>query len=405
MSQNDGGKRAGTAFGILGLLVVLALKFKVGIFAFFKALTFIKFGWLLSSFSTMFLSIGLYAMLWGWPYAFAIVLLLLIHEMGHYIWMKALGLNPNAPIFVPGLGAYVAMKNMPDDEAQHAWVAIAGPLVGGLGCAALYWTGIHTDNHWLMGAGSTGFMLNLFQLIPAKPFDGGFIVSAISRWLMIPGTVLLLTLTFMIHSPLLLIISVISVFVLIGQFRNREPRSNQPSQHIGGSSGSISVRDLERVMRSHHASMPDSPPYQQPNPTSNPQPANPLTSPTTPQHPHPDEDSSQAAREAAKTTSIPLPPRTEMKPATPVQKVLIGIAYISLAGMLAYLYWLSHSEVVSLMPPKHRDQLTVKHEKAAPKEDQTDGAAHRQQSSADAPEENQESEPELFDAVNNPTGK
>lgn len=395
MSQKDGGggKRAGTAVGILGLLAVLALKFKVGIVAAFKVLSFIKFGWLLSSFSTMFLSVGLYAMLWGWPYALALVLLLLIHEMGHYIWMKALGLNPSAPIFVPGLGAYVAMNNMPDDEAQHAWVAIAGPLVGGLGCAALYWAGIHTDNHWLMGAGSTGFMLNLFQLIPAKPFDGGFIISAISRWLLVPGTLLLFALTFLIHSPLLLIISVISVFVLIKQFmQHRDAKPSQHSQHAGGGPGVVSVRDLERALKSQNPSAQQVPQYQHPFNPSNP------TNPTNPDSPPqdygsvPNEHTDRTSTDPSKSVaaSIPLPQRSQIKPATPFQKILIGVAYISLAGMLAYLYWLSHAEVVSLMPAKHRDQLTVKHEDSAPAADPT---------ATDQPsmEQEQNSQPNIFD--------
>lgn len=266
MSVDEKGNKK-TLFGSLSILGVLALKFKVYILAAWKAIAVLKLSWLLSPL----LSIGVYAMLWGWPYAFAIVLLLFIHEMGHWVWMKCLGLNPKAPVFIPGVGAYVAMTKLPPDQATHAWVAIAGPLVGGVGCAILYTLGIHSGNHWLTAAGSTGFMLNLLQLVPAKPLDGGFIIQAVSRWLLIPGTVMLLALAFCFKSVLLLIIGGISAVSLVKQFM---PRS-----------------------------------------------------------------------EAASTS--------ELTPASFQQRIIIALAYLSLAGMLAYLYWLSSNELVSLIPPKH----------------------------------------------------
>jgi Zn-dependent protease len=280
MSIDDKGKKK-TLFGSLSILGVLALKFKVYILAAWKAIAVLKLSWLLSPL----LSIGVYSMLWGWPYAFAIVLLLFIHEMGHWIWMKCLGLNPKAPVFIPGIGAYVAMTKLPPDQTTHAWVAIAGPLVGGIGCAVLYTLGLHSGNHWLTAAGSTGFMLNLLQLVPAKPLDGGFIIQAVSRWLLIPGTVLLLALAFCFHSVLLLIIGGISAVSLVKQFMPQP----QP-QPMPGAPGASSQE---------------------------------ITS------------------------------SSQLTPASVPQRIVIALAYLSLAGMLAYLYWLSTSELVSLIPPKH----------------------------------------------------
>src|SRR5277367_3630029 len=214
MALKTKGSGKKTILGSLGILGVLALKFKFYIFAGLKALTFLKVGWLISPL----ISIGFYAMLFGWPYAIAIMVLLLIHEMGHYIWMKALGLNPQLPIFIPGIGAYVAMTKLPPDQATHAWVALAGPLVGGLGCTILYWLGVHSGNAWLLAAGSTGFFLNLIQLIPAKPLDGGFVIQAVSKWLLIPGVAIMLVADYMLQSVLLLIISGLSILSLVHQF-------------------------------------------------------------------------------------------------------------------------------------------------------------------------------------------
>jgi Zn-dependent protease len=279
MTEKDS-KRSGTIFGALSVLGVAALKFKVLIFAGLKALTFLKFGWFFSSFFSLILSIGLYTMLWGFPYAIAIIVLLLIHEMGHWIWMKALGLNPKAPMFVPGLGAYVAMTNIPPDHATRAWVAFAGPLIGGLGCAILYWIGMHTDNAWCMAAGSTGFMLNLIQLIPAKPLDGGFVIAAISKWLLIPGVVILLMVAAAFHSILLLIIGVISGFSLVKQFMHPRPVSGSATSSAIGSTATAVV--------------------------------------------------------------------SEPIPATPLERFTIGVAYVSLSGMLAYMFWLSQNTVSTL---------------------------------------------------------
>jgi Zn-dependent protease len=269
LKKDDGTKK--TLFGSLGILGVVALKFKFYIFAALKALTFIKVGWLL----TPILSVGLYAMLFGWPYAIAIILLLFIHEMGHWIWMKCLGLEPKAPIFVPGVGAYVAMTKLPPDQATHAWVALAGPLVGGVGSAALFYGGVQTDNHWMMAAGSTGFMLNLLQLVPAKPLDGGFVIQAISKWLLIPGTGLLFALAVMWQSVLLLIIAGISFFALIKLFLKRQP---------------------------------------------------------------------------VDAYGVPIADPNQQTPASIPQRIVIAIAYLGLAGMLAYLQWLSTNDLIKFVP-------------------------------------------------------
>jgi Zn-dependent protease len=179
--------------------------------------------WLGGSLITMALSVFVFAQRDGFSYAIGLVLLILIHEGGHWIWMKALGLNPKAPMFIPGLGAFVAMTNLPTSEASRAWVALAGPLIGGLGCAIMYAIGIHTHNSWLATSSNTGFMLNLMQLIPAKPLDGGFVVDVVSRWLLIPGTILMFVLAFSTGSPILYILA---IFSLCSCWKSKKPNEN-----------------------------------------------------------------------------------------------------------------------------------------------------------------------------------
>jgi hypothetical protein len=214
--NNEGKKKEGTLLGGLGVIGILLFKFKAAIFAIFK------FGWLAKSFLSIILTIGVYSIFFGWPYAVAVVLLIVIHEGGHFIWMQALGLNPKAPIFVPGIGAFTAMTNLPPDAVTRAWVAFAGPLVGGVCSAAMYWSGGQLNNGWLMAAGSFGFMLNLLQLIPAKPLDGGFIVLAISRWLLLPGSILLCAVALMFHSFLFGIIGIFSLYRAVKQLFGKE---------------------------------------------------------------------------------------------------------------------------------------------------------------------------------------
>ncbi len=174
------------------------------------------------------LSLWLYVVAFGWQFAIMMMLMLITHEGGHWIVMKAYGLQPKAPVFIPFVGAYVAMSKMPKDEYVHAWVAYAGPFIGGIFAIAVYMIGLLTNTLWLMAGGAFGCMLNLLQLIPAWIFDGKFIIKAISNWLLIPGIFIMLAVAFIWQSPFLFIISIVSIFSLIKQFR--KPRiTDQPS--------------------------------------------------------------------------------------------------------------------------------------------------------------------------------
>jgi len=179
-----------------------------------------KFGWLLPMVLSMILSLVLYAVVYGWNLAFIIVPLILVHELGHWIWMKAYGLDPKAPMFVPFLGAFVAMTKMPASEATHAWVAFAGPFVGGVSSLVLYLFAEYTGQTMLRGAAYIGFFLNLMQLIPAKPLDGGFIVGAVSKWLLVPGVAALFVLGALWRSPFMF---VIGFFAVISFFKKDDP--------------------------------------------------------------------------------------------------------------------------------------------------------------------------------------
>lgn len=320
MAESNKGKKR-TLFGALGLVGVLAVKFKFYLLAAWKALAFLKLSWFLSPL----LSIGMYALLWGWTYACAIVLLLFIHEMGHWVWMKAIGLEPKAPVFVPFVGAYVAMTKLPPDQTTHAWVALAGPLIGGIGAAALYTAGIYMGNGWMIAAGSTGFFLNLMQLIPAKPLDGGFVVQAVSRWLLVPGTAMLLALAFIFHSVLFLIVGGVSAFALVKQLMHKEEA--EPSVLTNRNPAAMKAFDPNyAAVMGHSATEAPTALVAQGD-------ASMLTATTV-------------------STEKPISSSAQLAPASPAQRVIIAVAYLGLASMLGYLYWLSSSELVSFMPQR-----------------------------------------------------
>jgi len=134
-----------------------------------------KFGAFAVKFFGIFISVGGYALLFGLKFAVGFVLLILVHELGHFVEAKRQGLNPALPVFIPFLGAYVAMKNAPFDPWRNLLVSAAGPFAGGLASLGVWLVGESTDSRFLVALAYTGFLLNLFNLIPLRPLDGGFI--------------------------------------------------------------------------------------------------------------------------------------------------------------------------------------------------------------------------------------
>ena len=158
---------------------------------------------------SMLVSIGAYALLWGWQFAVGFVLLLFVHELGHVLEAKRQGLPVSAPLFIPFLGALITLKRLPDNAWAEAKVAIAGPIVGGLGAAAVWLAGESADSELLVALGFTGFFLNLFNLAPISPLDGGRIVAAIHPGLWLVGLAALVGLTIVAPNPILILILVL----------------------------------------------------------------------------------------------------------------------------------------------------------------------------------------------------
>jgi len=174
----------------------------------FKAL---KFGKLLPAVGTMLLSVAAYAWMFGWQYAAGFVALLLVHEMGHYLAARRRGLDVGLPTFIPFVGAWVQLKELPHDAETEAYVGIAGPLLGTVGALGCFYLSRSTGSTLLLALAYAGFVINLFNLIPLAPFDGGRVTAAISPRLWLIGAPLLVALFFYHPSPLLILMAVLAL--------------------------------------------------------------------------------------------------------------------------------------------------------------------------------------------------
>jgi Zn-dependent protease len=171
-------QKAGTGIVAIG---VLLLKFAGPL------LIFLKTG------GSMLLSIFVYSAYfhWSWQLATAIVVLIFVHEMGHVIAAKWLGMPVSAPLFIPFLGASIVMKQSPRDAWTEALMAYGGPLAGCIGSWICWCAAFYVDWDWLMPAATISFIINLFNMIPIPPLDGGRICAAVSPWFWIIGLLLL----------------------------------------------------------------------------------------------------------------------------------------------------------------------------------------------------------------------
>jgi Zn-dependent protease len=135
----------------------------------------LKFGFAAFKFLSIFIAVAGYALIWGWKFGVGFVLLILVHELGHFVEARRQGLHPSLPVFVPFLGAYVAIKDARVDPFHNALVALAGPIAGGLGSAACLAVGEAQGSDFWRALAFTGFLLNLINLIPVGILDGGMV--------------------------------------------------------------------------------------------------------------------------------------------------------------------------------------------------------------------------------------
>jgi Zn-dependent protease len=161
---------------------------------------------LLTTSGSMLVSIAAYSFIWGWRFAAGFVLLLLAHEMGHVIQLRREGVRASAPMFIPFMGAFIAMKELPKDALAEARVGLAGPVLGSLAAAAVVPIWLVTGNDFWAALAFTALFLNLINLMPALPLDGGRAMAAMAPRMWFVGFAVMIALTIWKPNPILILI-------------------------------------------------------------------------------------------------------------------------------------------------------------------------------------------------------
>jgi Zn-dependent protease len=201
------------ALGPIGIIGVVILKF-IGKIKFILPI-------LLKTGGSMLLTIGVYAMVWGWLFAVGFVLLIFLHECGHLIVAKQFGLKVSAPMFIPFVGAFIALKEAPRNALMESSVGIGGPIFGSFAALLCHAAGIHFGWPLLIALAWSGYFLNLFNLAPVGMLDGGRIVTALSPWLWLPGFALLAWLGWTRPNVIIWILLLVSLPRIFSLFRKR----------------------------------------------------------------------------------------------------------------------------------------------------------------------------------------
>jgi Zn-dependent protease len=171
---------------------------------------------------TFVLAVGAYALFWGWWFGLGFAVLLLVHELGHVIWLRREGISASLPVFIPFMGAFVAMKEMPKNAYIEAKVGLAGPVLGSAGALATLIWAEEVNSNLLRALAYLGFLLNLFNLIPVVPLDGGRAVSALHPAFWFAGLFAIALLFFKYESPILLIVLVFACYELYRRWSRRD---------------------------------------------------------------------------------------------------------------------------------------------------------------------------------------
>jgi Zn-dependent protease len=226
-NRNEKGRQKGkwkTWSGIVAALAVIGGKLKF-------LLPLLKFGKVGATVWSMLLTAWAYALIYPWTFAVGLVLMIFIHETGHLLAAKQRGLPVSAPMFIPFMGALIAMKKHPQDAETEAYIAFGGPLLGTLGAVAAFALGAVTHLPLFYSIAWVGFFLNLLNMLPIHPLDGGRIVIAISRWLWLVGLVAgLIVIVFYLRSVIFFMIWLLFAVRLYSSYRSM--KKNEAVQSV-----------------------------------------------------------------------------------------------------------------------------------------------------------------------------
>jgi len=212
--------KGGGALGVLGLLLwklkflvfIVLTKAKLLLLGLTKASTFIS----------MLLSVGVYWSLWGWKFAVGIVLSIYVHEMGHVVMLRRYGIKATAPMFIPGLGAFIRLKQYPASPHEDARVGLAGPVWGFGAVVASYLLFLATHAPIFAAIAKFGAWINLFNLLPVWQLDGSHAFRALSKLERAGIAALMLGAWIISHEGLLVLLGIVAAFRAFGNDSPKE---------------------------------------------------------------------------------------------------------------------------------------------------------------------------------------
>ena len=212
-------KRVGSALAAAGALVA---KFFAVIKGAVLLLPKLK---LLTTSGTALVSVAAYSLFWGWTFAAGFVVLLFLHEIGHVIQLRREGIKASAPMFIPFLGAVITAKSLGRNALAEARVGLAGPILGSLAAAAVWVVAELTGSSLLLALAYVGFLINLFNLLPVVPLDGGRAMAAMAPAMWFLGFAALVAMVLVFPNPILLIIVIFGGLETWRRWRMRKTRS------------------------------------------------------------------------------------------------------------------------------------------------------------------------------------
>jgi Zn-dependent protease len=212
-------KRIASALAAVGALIA---KF----FAIVKggALLLVKVK-VLTSAGTALVSVAAYSLWWGWTFAVGFVVLLFVHEMGHVIALRREGIKASAPMFIPFLGALITAKSLGENALAEARVGLAGPVLGTIGSGVCLVIAEATNSNLFRALAYIGFLLNLFNLLPVVPLDGGRAMAAMAPWMWFVGLAAVAAMLFFVPNFILLIILLFGGMEVWRRWKARKTRS------------------------------------------------------------------------------------------------------------------------------------------------------------------------------------
>ena len=196
---------------------------------------------LLTTAGTMLVSVAAYSFVFGWPFAAGFVVLIFVHEMGHVIQLRREGVKASAPMFIPFLGAVISARSLGKNALAEARVGLAGPILGSIGSALCIVIWKATGNDIWRALAFTGFFLNLFNLLPVIPLDGGRAMAAMAPWMWFVGFAAMIPLAILFPNPIILLILLFAWYETYKRWQLRKAGGEQQRAYY-------KVKPVDRVL-------------------------------------------------------------------------------------------------------------------------------------------------------------